>query len=251
MAAPAARTGPDSGPLCSPAMALTAEEPVEPQPHADRSGRPPDGDTRRCGCAPAKDPNLADLIRRARHHQGRSAKQISIDVLGSAYAASRRRSAHGVDRAAGHRATPRRRATSTLKLPAPTEVSALRLTPERVRACPPTRPWSPIDLGDGPQVRRPLTADGGTQTISTASRRVTDTVKMSILDWSRRHRPHCPRLRSGQGARASQRSSPWTHAVLRSVPPTPRAKSRPSASTCRASKGPDRSPSRDSSSGCR
>ena len=38
-----------------------------------------------------------------------------------------------------------------------------------------------IDLGDGPQVR-PLASDGGAQTVALRPR-VTDTVKVSILDW--------------------------------------------------------------------
>ena len=38
-----------------------------------------------------------------------------------------------------------------------------------------------IDLGDGPQVR-PLSGDGGAQTVALRPR-ITDTVKVSILDW--------------------------------------------------------------------
>ena len=67
-----------------------------------------------------------------------------------------------------------------MKLPAPTEVAALRLTPSRSEL--PAHPTLvAVDLGDGPQVRT-LDADGP-QTIELEPR-VTDTIKLSILDWS-------------------------------------------------------------------
>jgi len=67
-----------------------------------------------------------------------------------------------------------------VKLPAAQEVGGLRLTPSTS-----TLPAHPklvaIDLGDGPQVRR-LTGDEA-QTVSLRPK-VTDTVKVSLLDWA-------------------------------------------------------------------
>ena len=71
--------------------------------------------------------------------------------------------------------------TLTLKLPAPSEVAGLRITPSSsVLPAHPT--LVAIDLGDGPEVRR-LSSDGGTQTVRLRPR-VTDTVKVSLLSWA-------------------------------------------------------------------
>ena len=71
--------------------------------------------------------------------------------------------------------------TLTLKLPAPSEVAGLRITPSSsVLPAHPT--LVAIDLGDGPEVRR-LSSDGGTQTVRLWPR-VTDTVKISLLSWA-------------------------------------------------------------------
>jgi arabinofuranan 3-O-arabinosyltransferase len=81
----------------------------------------------------------------------------------------------------------------TLKLPRATEVTALRLTPS-ASAVPAHPKLVAVDLGDGPQVR-PIAGDTdsdeplGRRADSTESRtltlkpRVTDTIRISILDW--------------------------------------------------------------------
>lgn len=123
-------------------------------------------------------PKLADLI--AEPGTTRAVGDADpIDVQGSAYAA-----ADGDPRTAWtapqsvvqHKAPP----TLTLKLPARAEVAALRLTPSASEL--PAHPTMvAIDLGDGPQVRR-LAGDAGGQTVDLKPR-VTDTVKVSLLDW--------------------------------------------------------------------
>jgi arabinofuranan 3-O-arabinosyltransferase len=71
-------------------------------------------------------------------------------------------------------------ANLTVTLPRPSEVAALRVTPSSS-----TLPAHPtliaVDLGDGPQVRR-LAGDGGMQTLRLRPR-ITDTIKVSILNW--------------------------------------------------------------------
>ena len=71
--------------------------------------------------------------------------------------------------------------TLTLTLPRPTEVAGLRLEPSGSAL--PTHPTLvAVDLGDGPQVRS-LEADGGPQSVPLHPR-VTDTVRISLLDWN-------------------------------------------------------------------
>ena len=113
----------------------------------------------------------------ARHHEGLGDSD-PIDVLGSAYAAADgdpRTAWTAPQRVVQYRTPP----NLTLKLPAAHEVSGLRLTPSSS-----TLPAHPrlvaIDLGDGPQVRA-LTGDRA-QTVALRPK-VTDTVKVSILDW--------------------------------------------------------------------
>ncbi len=123
-------------------------------------------------------PHLADLV--APPGTARTGGDADvIDVLGSAYAAG-----DGDPRTswtAPQTIVPHRMAANlTLKLPQPTEVAALRLTPS-----PSELPAHPtlvaIDLGSGPQVRT-LRPDGP-QTVPLTPR-VTDTVTLSILDWT-------------------------------------------------------------------
>ena len=166
---------------------------------------------------PRQGPNLADLISQPGTTRA-FGDSDPIDVLGSAYAATDgdpRTAWTAPQRVVQYRTPP----NLTLKLPAPTEVAALRLTPSSS-----TLPAHPrmvaIDLGDGPQVR-PLAGDGGAQT----------------------RRPATPRDRHGQGlafstGTTSSTAPPWvstsssrpdwprsrrsTGRVSRSPPPTPR-----------------------------
>ncbi len=168
--------GPDSV-LCAAAMALSPEEPV----NLSRTLTVPAATE----VAPTvwvrarQGPSLADLI-----WQPGTARALGdadpIDVLGSAYAAADgdpRTSWTAPQGVVQHR----NGANLELRLPGPTEVSALRLTPSSS-----TLPAHPtlvaVDLGDGPQIRR-LDADGGMQTVPLHPR-TTDVVKLSILDWS-------------------------------------------------------------------
>ena len=127
---------------------------------------------------PRQGPNLADLIRQPGTTRA-TGDSDPIDVLGSVYAATDgdpRTAWTAPQRVVQHRTPP----TLTLTLPTAEEVAALKVAPSST-----TLPAHPrlvaIDLGDGPQVR-PLSSDGGTQTV-TLRPRVTDTVKVSILDW--------------------------------------------------------------------
>ena len=123
-------------------------------------------------------PNLADLVS-APGSAIATGDADPIDVLGSAYAAADGdpdtawTAPQGVVQ---HKTPP----TLTLKLPVPREVAAVRVTPSSSEL--PAHPTLvAVDLGDGPQVRR-LAGDGGAQTLDLKPR-VTDTVKVSILDW--------------------------------------------------------------------
>ena len=144
-------------------------------------------------------PNLADLV--SAPGAARALGDADpIDVLGSAYAAADGDpgTAWTAPQSVVQHKTP---PTLTLKLPARSEVAGLRITPSSsVLPAHPT--LVAIDLGDGPEVRR-LSSDGGTQTVSLRPR-VTDTVKVSLLSWDRRHRPHRAGLRSAQAARAGR-----------------------------------------------
>ena len=123
-------------------------------------------------------PNLADLV--AAPGAARALGDADpIDVLGSAYAAADGDpgTAWTAPQSVVQHKTP---PTLTLKLPAPSEVAGLRITPSSsVLPAHPT--LVAIDLGDGPEVRR-LSSDGGTQTVSLRPR-ITDTVKLSLLSW--------------------------------------------------------------------
>jgi arabinofuranan 3-O-arabinosyltransferase len=165
-----------NGIRCAAAMALSPEEPVNlsrtltvPEPIAV---------TPTVWVRARQGPKLADLIR-APGTVVAAADADPIDVLGSAYAA-----ADGDPQTAWtapqsvvqHKSAP----TLTLKLPAKREVAAVRVTPSSSEL--PAHPTLvAVDLGDGPQVRR-LAGDAGAQTLDLKPR-VTDTVKLSILDW--------------------------------------------------------------------
>jgi arabinofuranan 3-O-arabinosyltransferase len=164
------------GVLCAAAMALSPEEPTD----LSRTLTVPAAMsvTPTVWLRARQGPNLADLIR-APGTTRATGEADSIDVLGSAYAA-----ADGDPRTAWTASQGivqhRNGGNLELKLPAPNEVSGLRLTPSgSVLPAHPT--LVAVDLGDGPQVRR-IDAEGGAQTISFQPR-FTDTVKLSILDW--------------------------------------------------------------------
>jgi len=165
-----------NGIRCAAAMALAPEEPVNlsrtltvPEPTAV---------TPTVWVRARQGPNLADLISQPGATRA-TGDADPIDVLGSAYA--------GADGDPGtawtapqgvvqHKTPP----TLTLKLPTRAEVAAVRVTPSSSEL--PAHPrLVAIDLGDGPQVRR-LASDGGAQTLDLKPR-LTDTIKLSILDW--------------------------------------------------------------------
>jgi len=167
--------GPDAV-RCAATMAMSPEEPVNlsrtltlPEPMSV---------TPTVWVRARQGPNLADLI--APPGAARTGGDADvIDVLGSAYAAS-----DGDPRTAWtapQRVTQHRSAANLeLRLPKPTEVAALQLTPSAAEL--PAHPTLvAIDLGDGPQVRR--LEPNGAQTLALKPR-VTDVVKLSILDWA-------------------------------------------------------------------
>ena len=126
-------------------------------------------------------PTLADLVSEPGTARA-SGDSDPVDVLGSAYAAADgdpRTSWTAPQRVVHDRTAP----NLTLKLPRPTEVTGLRLTPSTS-----TLPAHPtvvaVDLGDGPQVREIHTNDDGdgAQTLSLKPR-VTDTITVSVLNW--------------------------------------------------------------------
>ncbi len=167
--------GPD-GVHCAATMALSPEEPVNMSRTLAVPG--PISVTPTVWVRSRQGPNLADLISQPGTTRAWGDSDL-IDVLGSAYAAADgdpRTSWTAPQRVVQYRTPP----NLTLKLPAAREVSALRVTPSSS-----TLPAHPslvaIDLGDGPQVR-PLAGDAGPQTVSLRPK-VTDTVKVSLLDW--------------------------------------------------------------------
>ncbi len=164
-----------NGIRCAAAMALSPEEPV----NLSRTLTVPE----RTAVTPTiwvrarQGPNLADLISEPGTTRA-SGDADPIDVLGSAYAAADGdpdtawTAPQGVVQ---QKTAP----TLMLKLPARSEVAGLRVAPSSSEL--PAHPTLvAVDLGDGPQVRR-LSGDGA-QTV-VLKPRVTDTVKVSILDW--------------------------------------------------------------------
>ncbi|MHC9296137.1 alpha-(1-_3)-arabinofuranosyltransferase domain-containing protein [Mycobacterium sp. LTG2003] len=165
------------GVRCAAAMALASEEPVnlsrtltvpqamEVEPTVWIRGR--------------QGPKLADLV--AQPGTTRAFGDADpIDILGSAYAATDgdpRTSWTASQRVVQYKSPP----TLTLKLPARTEVGALRIVPGSTQ--PPAHPTLvAIDLGDGPQMHE-LPGNGEPQTL-TLKPRVTDTVTVSLLAWN-------------------------------------------------------------------
>lgn len=172
---PGCADGPD-GVRCAATMAASPEEPV----NLSRTLSVPAATTvtPTVWVRARQGPNLADLVAQPNTARALGDADV-IDVLGSAYAAS-----DGDPRtswtAPQNIVQQRTAANLTLKLPRPTEVAALRLTPS-----PSELPAHPtivaVDLGNGPQVRT-LRPDGP-QTIRLTPF-VTDTAKISILDWN-------------------------------------------------------------------
>jgi arabinofuranan 3-O-arabinosyltransferase len=160
---------------CAATMAMTPEEPV----NLSRTLSVPQATTvtPTVWVRARQGPNLADLIAEPGAARALGDADL-IDVLGSAYAASDgdpRTSWTAPQNIVQYRTS----ANLTLKLPKPTDVAALRLTPSATEL--PAHPTLvAINLGDGPQVR-PLQA-GGATTVQLHPR-VTDTVTISILDW--------------------------------------------------------------------
>lgn len=123
-------------------------------------------------------PRLADLIAQPGTARAQGNADL-IDVQGSAYAATDgdpRTSWTASQGVAQHQAAP----TLMVRLPGPTEVAALRVTPSSSLL--PTHPTLiAVDLGDGPQVRS--LGDGDTTQTLALHPRVTDTIRISLLDW--------------------------------------------------------------------
>jgi len=164
------------GVLCAAAMASSPEEPV----NLSRTLTVPEATqvVPTVWLRARQGPNLADLIRPPGTTYA-VGDADPIDVLGSTYAATDgdpRTAWTAQQNVVQYRTAP----NLQVRLPAATEVTALRLTPS---ASPlPAHPkMVAVDLGDGPQVRR-LDPDGGAQTVPLRPR-VTDTIKLSILDW--------------------------------------------------------------------
>ena len=172
---PGCAEGPD-GVHCAAAMASAPEEPVNLS--RTLTVAEPTSVVPTVWVRPRQGPNLADLINQPGTTRA-AGDADPIDVLGSAYAATDgdpRTAWTAPQRVVQHRTPP----NLTLTLPARDEVTALRVTPSSSML--PAHPTLvAVDLGDGPQVRR-LSGEGGTQTVALRPR-VTDTVKVSILDW--------------------------------------------------------------------
>jgi arabinofuranan 3-O-arabinosyltransferase len=165
-----------NGIRCAAAMALSPEEPV----NLSRTLTVPEPTevTPTVWVRARQGPNLADLVRQPGTATA-TGDADPIDVLGSAYAGADGDPATAWTAPQGvvqHKIAP----TLTLKLPTRSEVAGVRVTPSSSEL--PAHPTLvAVDLGDGPQVRR-LAGDGGAQTLDLKPR-VTDTVKLSILDW--------------------------------------------------------------------
>ncbi|MGB8405398.1 MAG: alpha-(1-_3)-arabinofuranosyltransferase [Mycobacterium sp.] len=164
-----------TGVRCSAAMAQSPEEPI----NMSRTLTVPATTTvtPTVWVQARQGPMLADLIAQPGTTRASGDSDV-IDVLGSAYAAT-----DGDPRTAW--VAPqgivqfRDAANLTVHLPTATTVSGLRLAPSASDL--PAHPTMvAVDLGNGPEVRR-LTGDGP-QTLAFKPA-VTDTIKLSILDW--------------------------------------------------------------------
>lgn len=126
---------------------------------------------------PRQGPNLVDLIAEPGTTRAHGDADV-VDVLGAAYAAADGDPGTAwtaSQRVVAHRSPP----TLTLTLPRPVKVAGLRLTASRSPL--PARPTLvAVDLGSGPQMRE---LDGSDEQRVRLLPRVTDTVKISLLDW--------------------------------------------------------------------
>ncbi|WP_205865823.1 alpha-(1-_3)-arabinofuranosyltransferase [Mycolicibacterium porcinum] len=162
---------------CAAALALASEEPV----NLSRTLTVPTAtDVEPTVWIRARQgPQLADLVAQPGTTRA-SGDADPIDVLGSSYAATDgdpRTSWTAPQRVVQFKAPP----TLTLKLPAPTEVGALRIDPGATQ--PPAHPTQvAIDLGDGPQMHK-LAGNSEVQTAKLKPR-VTDTITVSLLGWN-------------------------------------------------------------------
>lgn len=162
---------------CAATMALAPEEPV----NLSRTLTVPQdvAVTPTVWLRARQGPKLADLVAAPGAARATGDADI-IDVQGSAFAATDgdpRTAWIAPQRVVQQRNPP----TITVRLPAATDVAALRITPSNVE--PPARPTMvAVNLGDGPQVRR-LSGKDESQTIDLHPHR-TDTVTVSLLDWN-------------------------------------------------------------------
>ena len=174
---PGCADSPD-GVHCAASMAQTPEEPVNLS--RTLTVPAPIGVEATVWVRARQGPHLADLIAEPGTTRARGDADL-IDVDGSAYAATDgdpRTAWTAPQNVVQHKSAP----TLTVTLPKATEVTGLRLTPSASAL--PTHPTMvAVDLGDGPQVR-PLKSgdDAGAQTVALHPR-VTDTVRISLLDW--------------------------------------------------------------------
>lgn len=171
---PGCADGPDAV-RCAATMGLSPEEPV----NMSRTLTVPTETTATptVWVRARQGPRLADLIHDPATVRAAGESDL-IDVQGSAYAAT-----DGDPRTAWtapqNTVAPKKPATLTVRLPEPTEVAALTLTPSRAEV--PAHPTLvAVDLGAGPQVRR-LSGDGP-QTVDLKPT-LTDTITLSLLDW--------------------------------------------------------------------
>ena len=175
---PGCAEGPDGRIRCASSMALAPEEPV----NFSRTLTVPEPTTvtPTLWVRPRQGPTLADLVAAPGTTRAVGESDL-IDVQGSACAAADgdpQTAWVAPQRVVAGRTPP----NLTLRLPRPTEVSALRLTPSD-GAVPSHPTLVAVDLGDGPQVRRAVPdGDGQGWTLPLRSR-VTDSVAISVLDW--------------------------------------------------------------------
>ncbi|MBV8965368.1 MAG: DUF3367 domain-containing protein [Mycobacteriaceae bacterium] len=184
---PGCAEGPNQGPAttspvrCAATMALAPEEPAD----LSRTLAVPEPVTvtPTVWVRARQGPKLADLVAQPGVARASGDADV-IDVDGSAFAAADgdpRTSWVAPQSVVHDRTAP----TLTLKLPRPSLVAGLRLTPS-ASSVPAHPKLVAVDLGDGPQVRSsdpalPAT-DGQTRTLS-LNPHVTDTIRISVLDW--------------------------------------------------------------------
>ena len=162
---------------CAASMAVAAEEPVT----LSRTLTVPTAVevTPTVWIRARQGPRLADLVAAPGSARAQGNADL-IDVAGSAYAAADgdpRTAWTAPQGVAQHQAAP----TLTVRLPRAVDVTGVQLTPSGSPL--PTHPTLvAVDLGDGPQVRRLSTDATGAQTL-TLHPRVTDTIRVSLLNW--------------------------------------------------------------------